>query len=333
MWSGGLVEELQVQTTMLARKPTLDEFSVFRVDSLVDNSVTDFDLFINLDDHFILYSGQDYRWNRSELTDLLRCGHQHFYIRKGDLPKASMYQSVVRLPQIDSEQAPPERIQTIEQVGAKFIQCLYDGELTPACVAKAKTIASAMVDCVQEDPSCIKFLAGLANHDYYTYFHSVRVAAYAVAIAVQMGQHNKEQLQQIALGGIFHDIGKKLIPLSLINKQGALTETEWKMMKAHPMSGHELVMDTILAYVPREIVLHHHEKRNGAGYPHGLDENSLLTEVKIATLADIFDALTSSRSYQSRRSRYEALDFIKHRLIKDEVCPEAFKALIMCLAK
>jgi HD-GYP domain-containing protein (c-di-GMP phosphodiesterase class II) len=57
-----------------------------------------------------------------------------------------------------------------------------------------------------------------------------------------------------------------------------------------------------------------------------------MTEVQIATLADIFDALTSSRSYQTRRTKYEALDFIKHRLLKEEVCPEAFKALIMCLA-
>ena len=116
------------------------------------------------------------------------------------------------------------------------------------------------------------------------------------------------------------------------SKTGALTEAEWNLMKSHPIAGFSKVSDTILSHVPREIILHHHEKLNGTGYPHGLDKGSLLPEVQIATLADIFDALTSSRSYQNKRTRYEALDFIKHRLVKEEVSGDAFKALVICLA-
>jgi len=310
----------------------MKDFKFFRVDSLVDNSITDFDLFISLEEHFILYSGDGYRWSRAELTELLQAGHESFYIRAKDVTRARMYETVVRLPQIEKELPPPERIQSIEQVGAKFIQCLYDGELTPACVERAREIADAMVNCVGEDRSCVKHLGVLADHDYYTYFHSLRVAAYAVSISLSLGLTGVEQLRQIALGGIFHDIGKKDVPLTVLNKSGALTETEWKLMKSHPVLGFGHIEESVLAHVPREIVLHHHEKRNGAGYPHGLDGGSLLPEVQIATLADIFDALTSSRSYQTKRSRYEALDFIKHRLLKEEVWPEAFKALVMCLA-
>lgn len=314
-----------------SRLPSLG-FSLFPVDRLVDNSVTDFDLFIALESHFILYSGNGYRWNRSELTELLQAGHERFFIRNDDLPKAKMYENLALLPGLEKSLAPPERIQQVEQIGAKFIKCLYEGELTPASVAKAETIASGMVECIAEDPSCIKFLSGLAEHDYYTYYHSVRVAAYACAIAIGMGLEDESQLRSIALGGIFHDIGKKDVPLSVLNKSGALTDAEWRLMRSHPTGGHRLVGETILHHIPREIIIHHHEKRNGAGYPHGLDRGSLLPEVQIATLADIFDALTSSRSYQTKRTRYEALDFIKHRLLKEEVCPDAFRALVVTLA-
>ncbi|MEI6399510.1 MAG: HD domain-containing phosphohydrolase, partial [Pseudomonadota bacterium] len=85
--------------------------------------------------------------------------------------------------------------------------------------------------------------------------------------------------------------------------------------------------------VCREIVVHHHERLNGSGYPHGLTKDSLLPEVQIATLADVFDALTSSRSYQNKRSRFEALDFIRHRLLRTDIAVDPFKALVECLVK
>jgi HD-GYP domain-containing protein (c-di-GMP phosphodiesterase class II) len=98
------------------------------------------------------------------------------------------------------------------------------------------------------------------------------------------------------------------------------------------MVGHDSLKQSNLAVSTKEIILHHHEKRSGQGYPHGLDKNQLLPEVQIATLADIFDALTSARAYQSRRSRFEALDFIKTKLLATDVWPDAFKALVGCLS-
>ena len=308
------------------------EYSFYGVDKLVDNSVTDFDLFINLERHFILYSGTGYRWLRSELNDLLHSGHDQLYIRSQDLAKASMYEAIVKLPQLNRDLAPVERLQSLEQIGAKFTQCLYEGELTVACVEQARSLATAITDCIGEDRRCIQHLSGLADHDYYTYFHSVRVSVYSVAIALSLGLKDPASLAQIALGGLFHDIGKKDVPTILLNKTGPLTDDEWKIMRGHPGFGFERLGKSILPHVPREIILHHHERRNGLGYPHGLDRTSLLPEVQIATLADIFDALTSARAYQTKRTRFEALDFIRHRLLKEEVCPESYRALIGCLA-
>jgi putative nucleotidyltransferase with HDIG domain len=241
-----------------------------------------------------------------------------------------MYLQIAKIPEIEKNQAPGKRIQSIEQIGADFVKCLYDGEITPGAIAKGEEIADAVVRCIAEDKSCIQHLSGLANRDYYTYFHSIRVATYATAVALEMGIKEESSLKQIAIGGVFHDIGKKNVPAAVINKAGPLSSEEWKLMRGHPDGGHQLMGESLLHHIPREIILHHHEKLNGSGYPDGLDKNSLLVEVQIATLADIFDALTSTRSYQNKRSRFEALDFIKHKFLSD-INSEAYKALIQCL--
>jgi putative nucleotidyltransferase with HDIG domain len=312
-------------------EPT-DGFAQFRVDSLIDNSATDFDLFVKVGAHFILYSGNGYQWEKSELDGLLKSGYNHLWIHPSQSKKATVYAHMARLPQVSKELAPAERITQIEQIGAAFTKYLYEGDLTSSCVRRAELLSTQLVECVKEDPSCIKHITGLANHDMYTFLHSIRVSAYATAIAIKMGIDSDEHLRLIAMGGIFHDVGKIDVPLPVINKQGPLLEHEWIQMKNHPLSGLEKVGDTILNHVTREIIVHHHERLNGSGYPHGLDKNSILPEVQVATLADIFDALTSSRSYQNKRTRFEALDFIKTRLLRSDVSTEAFKGLIACLA-
>jgi len=305
----------------------------FPVDRLLDNSVTDFDLFAEVGSHVILYSGSGYKWMRSELSNLLNQGYHFLWIRPEDREKAAMYEKMARLPHISRDFKPEDRLVSIQDIGATFTRYLYEGEITAAAVAKASELASNIVDCIEEDPGCIRAISGLADHDLYTYLHSIRVAAYSTAIAYQMGQQNRDALKIIALGAIFHDVGKSSVPMQIINKSGPLLDSEWMAMKAHPTEGLKKINDSDLHHVSREIIIHHHERLNGSGYPHGLTADSLMEEVQIATLADVFDALTSSRSYQNKRSRFEALDFIKHRLLQSEISIEAFKALVGCLVK
>lgn len=310
-----------------------NQLESFRIDSIVDNSITDFDLFLDVRDHLVLYGTMGYKWAKSELENLLRSGYSEFKIKREDLNRVEMYRRIAMIPTLEHDQAPPERIRSIEQIGATFVKCLHEGDITPAAVEKAKQLTNAMVDCISEDTRCIQALTGLASHDYYTYYHSVRVSCYTLAMAIELGIKDPVQLRDIALGGIFHDIGKREVPTGVLNKAGALTNTEWELMRSHPEKGYESIKDTILSHVSREIIVHHHEKLDGSGYPHGLDRSSLLVEVQIATVADVFDALTSSRCYQQKRSRYEALDFIKHKMLGVKLPTEAFKALIVCLGK
>lgn len=308
-----------------------ERFHSFPIQKIIDNSRTNFNLFVNIDDDYVLYSGKQYKWERQELAELLKRGFNQLYIRDKDKEAAHSYQTINSLPKINRELAPKERIKNIEDVGMHFAQTLYKEKLTDASLYKAEEIAEAITDTMLEEPACIKELSGLGDFDMYTYYHSVRVACYSVAIAQMLGMTNQKDLSQIGLGCMLHDIGKKEVGLDIINKQGALTHEEWRKMQSHPQLGYNLIENSVLHHVPREIILHHHEKLNGSGYPHGIGSQGLIDEVKIATLADIFDALTSSRSYQNKRSRFEALQLIKHKLVGSEVDGPAFLALVQLL--
>ena len=225
---------------------------------------------------------------------------------------------------------PKEKIASIQDVGMTFTKCLFESELTPETLDQANYLSSSLIDTLLEDLSSVQAITGLASHDYYTYYHSVRVATYASAIAIKLGIHDEKLLKEIALGGILHDIGKKDISMDIINKAGALTNEEWDLMRSHPEAGAKIVRDSDLSETSKGIILSHHEKIDGSGYPYGLEKKSLSDAIQIATIADIFDALTSSRSYQNERSRYDALQLMKEKMVGSKLDSGFFSALIHC---
>ena len=121
---------------------------------------------------------------------------------------------------------------------------------------------------------------------------------------MQLSQSNPAQLTELATGAMLHDVGKCKIELAVLNKRGAFTPQEWELMKQHPVFGEAIVSDSVLAIMPRHVILHHHERLDGTGYPHQLTDRELLEEVKIVAFADVFDALTTNRPYQVSRTPF-----------------------------
>lgn len=296
-------------------------------DTIIDHSCTDFDLYIDLGEHLSLYAKAPYTWTREELTRLLESGHKTFYYSTFERDKVEVYCKIYQTIRLDTSSAPAQRIINLNDAAAELTRILYQHALTPATLERVRTIGQAMVDCIQEDRSCVLALGKLARHDDYTFYHSARVAAYALAIALQLSQTEQAVLQEMATGCLLHDVGKSRIDLKVLNKPGALTPEEWALMREHPVLGDAIVAPSALPTVPRAIILHHHERFDGSGYPHQLTERELLEETKIAAFADIFDALTTARPYQVSRTPYEALDFLKHQL-HNKVHKDAYRAMI-----
>lgn len=303
----------------------------FRVSNLLDNSSTDFDLYIDIQGRLALYARAPYRWNRDELARLLEGGHELLYHAVGDAAKADSYLLCHAHPKVDQGLPPRERVVKLTDAAAELTRILYQHPFTSAAMEQVKNIGSAMVDCIAEDPSCVTALGKLAHHDDYTFYHSARVAAYALSIAMQMSQRDLVVLRDMATGALLHDVGKSRIALAVLHKKGALLPSEWEEMKKHPSHGGDIVASSLLSMMPRQIITGHHERIDGSGYPFQLSGRELLDETKIVAFADVFDALTTNRPYQVSRTPFEALDFIRHRLAQ-HIAPEPYHALVQLLA-
>jgi len=133
--------------------------------------------------------------------------------------------------------------------------------------------------------------------DPYTRGHSERVTSYALAIAREMGL-SERRVQTIEYAGLLHDMGKIALQHDVLLKPGALSEEEWRIMRTHPETGAKIVSDLQFLRGARDIVLHHHERFDGTGYPDGLSGDSIPLEARIIKVADAFDAMMSNRPYR-----------------------------------
>jgi len=213
----------------------------------------------------------------------------------------------------------------IKETAYIHIHDLFTKKDIQPVIGEARSLVEDMVSFVSTDVAAVSSLMRLSAHDYYTYNHSVDVAVYSIVLAKKIfGSDNREVLIQAGLGGLLHDIGKRKIDLGIINKQGALTADEWAEIKNHPNYGIEYLKE--INTVPEEakkIVFQHHENFDGTGYPGGLAGDEISKLARVVAIADVFDALTTKRSYHDAISPAQALD-IMHGMQPGKFDPNLF---------
>jgi len=140
--------------------------------------------------------------------------------------------------------------------------------------------------------------ATVEARDPYTAGHQQRVADLAVAIARLMGLED-ERLAGVRLGAIVHDLGKIHIPAEILSKPGRLSKIEFELIKSHPQSGYDIVKGIEFPWPIAQIVLQHHERLDGSGYPQGLKGEAIILEARILAVADVVEAMSSHRPYRA----------------------------------
>ncbi len=170
------------------------------------------------------------------------------------------------------------------------------------------------LNTLMKEPEALDSFFQLTIHDYYTYTHSVHVYIYASMLTrAVIGDENAPFLKELGVGFLLHDVGKKDIPPEVLNKKGKLDDKEWKLMKAHPAIGHDLLTKVSggLSEEVSDIILQHHEKIDGSGYPKGLTNAMIGRFGKICAVADVYDALTTRRSYKEALSKMTAFTIMR----------------------
>ncbi|MBS4041634.1 MAG: HD-GYP domain-containing protein [Flavobacteriales bacterium] len=153
-------------------------------------------------------------------------------------------------------------------------------------------------------------LVDIKSMDNYTYEHSVNVTLLSLIIGIELNL-NKDQLFELAVGAMLHDLGKTFVPVEILFKAGALKAEEFEIIKNHTTKGYEYLKNNIdISGVSRMVILQHHERIDGKGYPLNLKGQEINNLAKIVTIADVYDALTSDRPYRRAMSPNEALEYL-----------------------
>jgi HD-GYP domain-containing protein (c-di-GMP phosphodiesterase class II) len=173
-------------------------------------------------------------------------------------------------------------------------------------------------------------LMHLATKDAYTEGHTRRVALRAVQVGEQLGlSHGR--LRELAIGGMLHDIGKLSVPSAILQKPGPLDDREYAVIKTHPEAGARLLSQLGgFTNTVKRLVLSHHERLDGAGYPHDLHGDGIDLETRLLTVCDVYDALVSNRVYREAWSQDKALALLREQsgAAFDPRCVEALERVL-----
>jgi putative nucleotidyltransferase with HDIG domain len=190
-------------------------------------------------------------------------------------------------------------------------------------------LVNEIADSVHRNSSALVSLSRLKTQDDYTYMHCVAVCALMIALGRQLGL-DESACREAGMAGLLHDIGKALMPTAILNKPGKLDEAEFSAIKEHPVRGHELLVEVPgLPPSSLDVCLHHHEKFDGSGYPHGQAADGISLFARMGSICDVYDAVTSDRPYKAGWNPGEAIAQIA--TWKGHFDPEIVKAFIRSL--
>lgn len=190
-----------------------------------------------------------------------------------------------------------------------------------------QSLIDEMLSAIYDNPATLYHMTELMGTDMYTYYHSAEVAILSMLVARSMGL-NDTFVKKIGIGAMLHDIGKMKIDQTILNKIEPLTTEEIDALKDHPRLGYDMLKDSLeISPISRQIVLLHHEKLNGSGYPMGLSNAEIPIAVRVVTMCDIFNAVTSNRSYKRRMNADHALELLRAETVY-ELDREVFHHLL-----
>jgi HD-GYP domain-containing protein (c-di-GMP phosphodiesterase class II) len=172
---------------------------------------------------------------------------------------------------------------------------------------QVQPVVQNITESILRNPGALVGLLRIKNKDDYTFLHSVSVCTLLVAFC-RSRNLPADVTHQAGLGGLLHDTGKALVPDAILNKPGPLTDEEFAIIKKHPEDGYKILKQTPeIGPIPLDITLHHHERRDGSGYPGKQADDGISELAQMAAIVDVYDAITADRCYHKGMSAAAAL--------------------------
>ena len=243
-------------------------------------------------------------------------GVNGIYIQEGEVDPDELEQQI---PQYTREVIEKNRVEdrakvrlteSVRKRVGEGVQFLYHNTDSEGFAEATDNVANELMKAIFDNDAVAVDISMLKVSDEYTFKHSVDVATMSMIIGKKYGL-KEEEIHEIGIAGLLHDVGKAKIPNEVLNKPGRLTDEEFALMKQHSLFGFEILKrknnfpDSIM-----KGVLQHHEKINGRGYPLGVAADKIHRYARIIAVADVYDALVTERPYKSAFSKRDAVEMI-----------------------
>ena len=199
------------------------------------------------------------------------------------------------------------RVVAIKERSKTVVKDLLEDPRSGENIRRSRKVVSEITDCILNNRDVLYDLISLSSYDMYTYTHSVNVAVLSAGIGIAQGL-DRAAVESLGVGALLHDIGKSSVPPGILNKSGRLTDREFEVVKTHVLEGGKILEGN--ETVPRDshvVVLQHHERLSGAGYPYRLSGTEVTPFGRICSIADCYDAMTTNRPYSRAWTPYRAL--------------------------
>lgn len=286
--------------------------------SLRLDSVTHFDIYFQPrpDQPYVLYAEKNIKFTEEVRRRLIENRIDTVYIRANQRSGYNLYIEE-NLPSIlaDANIPAEEKAEMLYSSSCGVVETVLANPESLTAIRRSRDMVRHTVDFMIADRRMFGFLLKTIASSYKVHTHCMNVVTYSVALAQRAGFSDPATLRELAVGALLHDVGKSKIDSTILYKATPLTDHEWEIMKRHPALGHDILNEAgSIGEIALDIVLHHHEKFHGSGYPDNLTGTRISELVRIVTIADTFDAMTTDRPFQSARTSFTALSTmnIKH---------------------
>ncbi len=248
----------------------------------------------------LLYRSKNLRATRADLSQLLENGEQTLYVSVRDFVRC---QSLLedQLEQLIQRQdiSPAERLGLLVSVVDPMIKRNFASLSTQRVLEESIRIGKQIALVLGRGGIVADEIFQILGHDSHTFTHVINVSSYSVLLAERLGVSDPEVLEDLAIAGLLHDVGKRFVSARILNKKGPLVPAERETIESHPVKGYqELLRVGGATEAQLMITYQHHERPDGKGYPVGVSKDEIHHLARLCSVVDVFDALTCQRPYR-----------------------------------
>lgn len=303
------------------------------IESLQLETVIDFDIYLKRDEDAVLYREANLPFGTKEKERLIESNVKELLILNTDRKKYFNYvEKNIDKIIVDKSISSDRKAELVYGTSKEIVVDVLENPRSGENIKRSGKLISNTMNFILSEKMSFHYLLNITSYDYYTYTHSVNVGIFTLALGNRLGIKEDNELFALGWGAILHDVGKTKVDSSIVNKNGPLTDEEFNEMKRHPVYGEEILRET--NQIPESsysVVLEHHEKANGKGYPKGIGLKKISYFGKITAVADVFDAMTTRRSYKPALDTFKALYIMKN--MEGHFDPDIYKVFVYLMGE